>query len=146
MKITPKGDNVKVAFYKNNSHLFNRLVAWWTKGKYSHMELVFSDGLAASSSNRDRGVRYKRIHFSPANWDVFELDETFSEEFAREYFNRRLDKRYDIKGLFGFVWQAAKDNPNKEFCSEVCMGMLVFAEPWRFSPNQAFPVLKRFFK
>lgn len=135
---------MKVAFYKNNSHLFNRLVAWWTKGPYSHVELVFDDNFCASSSNRDNGVRYKYIKFNPDNWDVFQLN-GFDEVYAQKFIAKNLGKKYDIKGLFGFVWAAAKDNPRKYFCSELVMGALGFPEPWRFSPNTCYAVLRRHF-
>lgn len=135
---------MKVAFYKNNSHLFNRLVSWWTKGPYSHVELVFNDNLSASSSNRDHGVRYKHIKFNPDNWDVFQLT-GFDETFAQKFIAKQLGKKYDIKGLFGFVWAASKDNPRKYFCSELVMGALGYKEPWRFSPNDCYVILKGFF-
>ena len=93
LKITPKGDNLKVAFYKDNSHLFNRLVTWWTKGKYSHVELVLSNGQAASSSNRDRGVRYKYIDFNNGNWDVYELT-GFDEVLAQKFIAKNLGKKF----------------------------------------------------
>jgi len=137
--------SLKVAFYKHNKHLFNRLVPWWTKGKYSHVELVFSDGLSASSSHIDCGVRYKKIIFRPERWDVFEL-EGFNEKEARTRFNQKLNHRYDYWGIFGFVWGAKKDSKNREFCSEVVMYSLGFKESWRFDPNCCFAVLEKFFK
>lgn len=40
----------KVAFYKGRHRLFDRLVQWWTRGPYSHCELLLyglPDGTAA---------------------------------------------------------------------------------------------------
>ena len=136
---------MKVAFYKHNKHLFNRLVAWWTKGQYSHVELVFSDGLSASSSHSDGGVRFKKIIFRPERWDVFEL-KGFKEEEVRKRFEERLNHGYDYAGNFGFVYGPKKDNKEREFCSEIVMRVLGFKEPWRFCPNTCFAVLQKFFK
>lgn len=137
---------MKVAFYKHNKHLFNRLTSWWTKGPYSHIELVFDENTAASSSNRDGGVRYKYIDFDPERWDVFELRYGFDKVNATKFVNRNLGKKYDFMGLFGFVWGASRDNPRRYFCSELVMGALGYKEPWRFSPNDCYTVLEHYFK
>jgi hypothetical protein len=135
---------MKVAFYKSKRHLFNRLVSWWTKGDYSHVELVLDGSVCASSSHSDGGVRYKRIELSNCNWDVFEIA-GFDEQYARAYINSKMGKGYDYLGLFGFVFDAVRDNKNREFCSELVMGALGFDEPWRFSPNDCKVILSRYF-
>jgi hypothetical protein len=52
---------VKIALYKGKKTITDKLISWWDRGLYSHVELVFSDGLCASSSPRDGGVRMKPI-------------------------------------------------------------------------------------
>ena len=37
--------------------LYNRLVRWLDRGEFSHCELVFGDGMSASASFMDHGVR-----------------------------------------------------------------------------------------
>ena len=67
---------MQVAFYKGTrsglSGLFNRLVRWWTRGPYSHCEVVFTDEpskdggvLCGSSSKLDGGVRLKFVVLDP---------------------------------------------------------------------------------
>lgn len=54
--------------------LFNRLCRWWLHGRYSHSELVFSDGVCASCSLLDGGVRLKAIALDPSRWDVVDIE------------------------------------------------------------------------
>lgn len=69
---------MKVAFYKATrpglEGVFNALVRWWTKGPYSHCELILEerDGLAlcGSASWLDGGVRLKWIKLNPEHWDL----------------------------------------------------------------------------
>ncbi len=130
---------MKAAFYKGTrpglAGLYNRFVRWWTCGKYSHMELVFSDGQSASSSWLDGGVRFKYIIFD-SNWDVVQLPASW-EASARAWFTAHEGKAYDywaeVRFCFGFV-RASSD---KYMCSESCMAALDFTESWRFEPNLA---------
>lgn len=133
-----------VAFYKDRGHFFNRMVNWWTGGPYSHVELLFNDGKSASSSNRDRGVRYKYIQYSADRWDFIELDDKFSDADARAFFDKNSHRKYDYLGLFGFVWRAHKGSKNRLFCSESVMSALGFKESWRYCPNTCYSVLQRF--
>ncbi len=145
-----------IALYKDKSHLFNNATAFWTKGTYSHTELVFSDGWSASSSFRDDGVRFKLIKFKPENWDFIDLKDKFNEETAREYFLKRVNRehwndpkaptvvKYDTFGLFGFVLSPIKDDTSKLFCSESTMDSLGFGEAYRFSPNHTVGTMKGF--
>ena len=68
---------MKAAFYKETRPglpgIYNRLVRWWTKSPYSHVELVVSTGRAWSSSFEDGGVRSKLIDLDPAKWDLVDL-------------------------------------------------------------------------
>ena len=60
---------IKVAFYKYPktkpwyATFFNRLTCWWTRGQYSHVEVILSEknGVyeCGSSSARDRGSTSK---------------------------------------------------------------------------------------
>lgn len=68
---------MRIALYKGKrggfAGAFDAAVRWWTRGAYSHVELIFSDGMSASASSRDGGVRFKRIDFNPEHWDFVEL-------------------------------------------------------------------------
>lgn len=63
--------------------LFNRAVRWWLHGPYSHTELVFSDGMCASCSWMDKGVRLKAIEIHADKWDVLSLPPHIDEAATR---------------------------------------------------------------
>jgi hypothetical protein len=125
-----------LALYKGTrpglSGLFNRLVRWWCRGPYSHCEIIFSDGLSGSSSFLDGGVRLKKIDYSPDRWDFFSV--STDEKSARDWFDRHLSKRYDVRGIFGCVIRSVSDDKDKYFCSEAIMAALGYSEAWRFDP------------
>lgn len=54
------------AFYKSTrpgwTGLYNRIIRWWERGDYSHCELIFSDGLAASSSSHLVGGNHESYY------------------------------------------------------------------------------------
>jgi hypothetical protein len=85
---------MKVALYKGKrggfAGAFDASVRWWTRGPYSHVELVFSDGMSASASARDGGVRFKRIDFKPEHWDFIDL--SVDEEHLRTLILKRLEQ------------------------------------------------------
>lgn len=124
---------MKIALYKGKKTITDKLIAWWDKGLYSHVELVFSDGICASSSPRDGGVRLKKIDLTPDKWDVFDIH-AFDEVSARDWFERNTGSGYDYWGVFGFVLRAQQDK-TRFFCSESVLASLGFKEAWRFTPN-----------
>ena len=65
---------MKLAFYKGREDLYDRLISWWTRGPYSHVELVISDNYCMSSSPKDGGIRFKHIDLRPDHWDLVELE------------------------------------------------------------------------
>lgn len=128
---------MRLAFYRGRrtglNGAFDTAVRWWTRGPYSHVEAVFGDGMAASASNRDGGVRFKRIQFDPARWDFACVDAC--EVTARRWFIEHEGQPYDALGLFGFVWRPQADNAERWFCSEAVAASIGFRDPWRFCPN-----------
>ena len=129
---------MKLAFYKGRTRLFDRAVQWWTRGPYSHVELVFSDGIAASSSVRDGGVRLKRIEWKPERWDF--VDAIGDEGAARRWFEAHVGQRYDYLGLFGFLWRPNGGANRRWFCSEAVAAALGMTDAWRFCPNTLYVV------
>lgn len=128
---------MKIALYKGRGRIFNKLISWWTRGPYSHCELIFSDGLSASSSFLDKGVRFKNINYAahPENWDFIELDKSFDELFARQFFLDRVGLGYDVQGILGFVFRRVSHWKKKWFCDEIVLASLGIKDSWRFNPN-----------
>jgi hypothetical protein len=136
---------MKVALYKGkrggSAGAFDAAVRWWTRGAYSHVELIFSDGISASASARDGGVRFKDIEYHPDRWDIIEIEA--DEEYARAFFEKRVGLGYDYFGLFGFVWRPHSGSALLWFCSEIVMGALKFDDPWQFNPNMVGAIARR---
>lgn len=127
---------MRLALYKGTRPgipgLYNRLVRWWTRSKFSHAELIFGDGMAASSSFADGGVRFKRIDFDPAHWDF--VDVAGDEAAARQWFTDRVGAGYDLLGNVGFVLGFVRDASDKWSCAESIAAALGYPDPWRYSP------------
>jgi len=129
---------VRVALYRGTrpglQGIYSRAVRWWTRSDYSHAELVFSDGMAASSSYLDGGVRLKRIDFEPARWDFIDLPD-HTEPAARAWFEAHAGQPYDLLGNLHFIVGPVRDDKRKWFCSEAIAAALGMADPWRYDPG-----------
>lgn len=134
----------QAAFYKVNHSgvqgIYSRGVRWWTKSKYSHCELIFSNGQAASASFIDGGVRFKDIDFDPDKWDFITLPDSL-EAAARNWFVKHQGEKYDLLGNLHFVIGAVGDDKDKWFCSEAMAAALGIADAWRFNPGDLYPIL-----
>lgn len=134
---------MKLAFYKAKrggfTGLFDAVVRWWTRGPYSHVELVLDDGTCWSASMRDGGVRAKVINVASGNWDLVEIDR--DPAFAAAWFEAHEKRGYDYLGLFGFFWRPYYGASSRFFCSEAVAASLKFRDPWRFDPNTLYAAL-----
>lgn len=137
---------MRAAFYKSTRPglpgIYNRLVRWWTRGPYSHCELVFAGDIAASSSFMDGGVRFKQIRFDPDHWDFVELPDYF-EATARKWFVDHMLDGYDVLGNVHFIASVIPDDGDKWSCAESIAAALGFTDAWRFEPNALAAVLTR---
>lgn len=140
---------MQAAFYKATrpglQGIYSRAVRWIDRGPYSHAELVFSDGLSASASWMDGGVRFKRIDYNPAHWDLIDLPQSL-EPYARAWFERNAGAPYDLMGNVRFVLPWLADSERGWFCSEALAAALGWAEPWRFGPNGLSALLRSILK
>lgn len=113
--------------------IYSRLARWIDGGKYSHCELVFSDGVSASASFIDGGVRFKYIDYDPAHWDFIEV--AGNEAQARQWFVEHAGARYDLVGNLRFVAWFVPHSKSRWFCSEAVAAALGMADAWRYGPN-----------
>lgn len=123
---------------------FNRAVRLIDDGKYSHMEIEFSDGWSFSSSFMDGGVRKKRISYDLSRWDYIDLPEEWEESVRWKAEARILrGTHYDVAGIF---WQAIsfpRQHDDKDSCSEFCFSILgMEQEAWRITPNGGHAILR----
>jgi len=141
---------VTLAFYKgnskNNGKLYSKLIRWWTKGPYSHVEIIL-DGYMYSSSPRDGGVRRKKFKGKNDHWDFIEIN-NLKEKNILEFYNQTKENKYDFFGILGFILPF-KDRTNEWFCSEWCSNALKISgykklwklEPSKISPNKLYKIV-----
>lgn len=125
--------------------LFNRAVRAGLRIPYSHNELVFSDGLSASCSFIDKGLRFKRINFDDGKWVLHEVDpRRFSEQQAREWFEREAALppgeriRYSIPLLFTypFPYLPIKPGEREEVCCTAIARALGIEQHRKYDPHE----------
>lgn len=126
---------MKLAFYKafcDNATLLDIAIGIATLGKYSHVELVFSNGESFSISPRDNGGRFKVIDFDDEYWDLVELDISPEEEelLKLESFNH-LGMEYDYIGALFSATPFCIQSRRRIFCSEVVVNILVQSPRFR---------------
>lgn len=135
-------------FYKGKTTFADRFIACWTRGPYSHCEVVletYPDGsvLCASASLRDDGVRCKRMVLKPHHWDALVVPEHrgFSLDAIQDWFRRHEGRKYDVLGVFFFigVMPHAED---RWFCSEAVGEACGIPDAWRFDPNRLHALLR----
>lgn len=136
-----------LAFYKGtraeNPHakLFDRLVCWRTRGRFSHCEIVGDrrpDGLhmCMSSSFRDGGVRIKAIDLASGRWDLVQIDA--DSQPAAQWFAAHIGQPYDAFSLLGWVLPWRVSDRRTWFCSEACAASLGIPRSWEISPNDLY--------
>ena len=138
---------MKATFYKGTrpglQGIYSRAVRWIDRGAYSHCELLFSDGLSASASYIDGGVRFKAIDYSlhPEHWDFLDLPDEL-EDYARDWFEHNAGAPYDLMGNVRFALPWVRDSATGWFCSEAMAAAMKLSEPWRHGPNGLAAVLR----
>ena len=140
---------MKVAFYNAEyGRFWDKLVAKWTRGRYSHVELIFDNGLAYSSSPRDAGTRFAKIDLDSPHWDYIDIkDEYINKDVAFLIAEEHQDKKYDWAGILGFVFIKRWGRQKKWYCSEIVAHILRKSSekyhflPKRITPNKLYKLL-----
>ena len=129
---------MRAAFYRGTrpgiAGIYNRLVRWWTRSDFSHVELVLSTGDAWSASFADGGVRNKPIDFDTKNWILIDLPAEL-EQGAEAWFRAHRGAKYDLVGNLQFVLAPIPHSRERWFCSEAVAAALGIPDPWRYSPG-----------
>lgn len=110
--------NMMLAFYKaEHGDKVDKLVSTVIDSKYSHVELVFSDGICFSASPRDKGVRFKNIDLNNGKWDLYKVIKPFNEATLRKQVTRFVGQSYDTLGAIGSGIGIPLYSRKKKFCS-----------------------------
>ena len=129
----------KIIFYKIDNTFISKAIGFKTKGKYSHCEILLSDGYMYSSSEFDNGVRKKKHIFNKDKWTYYNIN--LDEEKVKLFFEKTKNLKYDFIGLLGF-FLPFQDRTNKWFCSEWCSNVLKiqgFEFMWELDPAKIHP-------
>jgi len=140
---------ISIAFYKGKGDWTDKLIRWWTKSPYSHVELVIGDpkdGDWISTSPRTMRLEKRHINYKPENWDVIQINEEICDlnvyRVQKLYIKYKLVS-YDWFGIFfSQIIPLNKDNKNKLFCSEWVMTCLLVKDPNKYSPGDVYQYCK----
>lgn len=136
---------MKLAFYKSTSssaELYDKLITFWTGSVYSHVEIIFSNGLSFSSSPRDGGCRYKAIVYNDDSWDYINLQSLITPEREAEimaFCDSQNGKKYDWLGIFlSQFMPLGIEDPKRWFCSELGAKIMMFYPPSSYNPRKLY--------
>ena len=109
---------VKLAFYKGEGNWVDKVVRWWTKSQYSHVEVIVGDTWI-SSSPRDGGVRSMRMEsYNAEHWDIIGYPGVSASDVF-DLFRNTKGSKYDFIGiLFSQVLPIGLHSNTKWYCSE----------------------------
>lgn len=114
------GEIMKIAFYLAKfGTKYDKGIALATFSRFSHCEIVFSDGECWSASYRDKGVRGKFITLGD-HWEVYDLVGNFDESAIKYWFLMHEGDKYDLPGAIGSWFHVDLTSENKKFCSQAC--------------------------
>lgn len=139
---------LQVAFFKGRhpglKGLFGQAIKSWENGLYSHVELVFSDGVCGSAMYWDGGVRLKSVvEFTEGDWDFVTLPD-YLEAPARQWFIDHAGKAYDFFGDVKIVLPFIKGSNDTWFCSRSIAAALGIEDSGRYEPNVLASAVKIF--
>ena len=140
---------LNVALYKPKS-ILDRLVCFFSRGKYSHAALVFEDDMVIESRPFKGVIKSKNLIKASESKSVIDLYSIRVSkkkyEVIREFMLNKVGSKYDYMSVFGFVLFSNKQNRhsrNKWFCGEIIISAfnkvhiyLVGKMPaWKASPT-----------
>jgi len=144
---------IQIIAYKGKS-LFSKLVRWKTSSQYSHTEVINNyelNGFDTFGAINMKGVMWCKInwHTKGTPYDVYSIDIT-EEQYINfwKFLMKQRGKKYDVKGIFGYVANKPYDDINKWYCSELCfralerVGVMLFNKPLKF-PSPDLTVLSK---
>jgi len=121
---------MKVAFLKGTG-ILDRLIQFWTFSKYSHCELIFSDGSSFGTSlTSPFKTQFTYKMYFHQHWDIVEVDVPPEKELLIKAFCwTQVDKKYDWKAIFfSMILPFRKEDPSKWICSEICVAAFHVAD------------------
>jgi len=114
---------IKIAQYKGKS-FFSRIIRFMTWGEYSHTAIMFSEVEIIEAWQGSNAVRVIKSlaegHKSGTPVDIYRVEMTDAQEHLfRQFITRQVGKKYDFKGIFGFLVRKNAHKKERWFCSEL---------------------------
>lgn len=123
--------------------LVSTLIRWQTRGPISHIAIEIEPSHIIEAWQGD-GVRRKQVT-DWSNVQAYKINGMTPEqgEALKVWLFTQLGKKYDYKGVFGFVTRANQKDNKRWFCSELAFAGLQHVdinlfertEPWEVSPS-----------
>jgi len=133
-------------FYKGTRRGFagnyNRFAKAFLRGRFTHMEIQYSDGISASSSFTDGGIRFKMIEYDLRKREFVPLPLEWESD-SRAWFTKMKGRPYDPWAVLRFVFPFIAQSEYSFECVEAVVASLHFAEGWRLDPIMAHAVFTR---
>ena len=151
--------NLTLAFKKvnKNSTWMAKVISYWTKSEYHHVELIINDSWISSDS--DTGVVVRELKPLKDNWDYIPLPSVtllpLHHNILTKYINNVNGNKYDWKGIIlSQTIPLSMNSRNKWFCSELVTKLLqiivieevIDLEPNEVSPKDLYNVFNRYIK
>ena len=137
--------DVKIAFYKaHRGNWADKLIGWWTKGYYSHCELVVGDKWIYANT---KGIGINRLRpLDETKWDFKEIKvELTPKQYVDfwQYVHKLEGTRYDWLGIVtSQIIKFGVHDDSKWFCSELVTKLLsILGEErcWQVRPEDVSP-------
>ena len=123
----------KIALYKGKGDITDKLIRWWTKSKYSHVEIVMGQTWTSISPITMR-LKSRIINANNDRWDFIDV------EIDKQNFDNIISKfygcKYDWTGIFlSQFLPLGIQNPSRLFCSEFVAMVMKLDVPSSYSPE-----------
>ena len=130
MKIHVKLAFQKADFGNKKPNIYERLIRWWTKSKYYHVELIIGNRWISSIDTI--GFRVKNLNKLRDNYDYHDMELVVSKQTIDklwDWIDSQTGKKYDWYGLvMSQIFKLGLDNKDKTICSEAVTIMLQILE------------------
>ena len=149
-----KTDRVWIALYKvsednKNIDIMDKAIALWTRGPYSHVELVVKDedsptGYTMKSFTLKYGYR-SRPHTFDGKVFNYKMVKVQNLDYILEYSKGLEGWKYDVLGIvFSQILPLGIDHSGRMFCSEYVitalqLGQVTDSRLWYLKPEMTHP-------
>ena len=114
---------MRLVFYHGPGDLMTYLIRLWTWSRYSHVELLFSDGMGFSACGKEKvGGRFKPIH-ALTHYDVVQVEA--DEQDVRDWCEERVGHQFDFMGMLAVAFRIPiESKPGRWYCTRICIEAL----------------------